>query len=737
MSTARQRRMERRRTVRANAAKRAGRNVVIPTKAIITAAAANEPTKVPRIDIVAYNGGELLVDGFELPVVIDFAGAIIPPTLPLNVDHVQEVTHLLGQGRTELANNSLSIHGTITASNANAAEVVRLAKSGFQWQASIKAIVTDSRVIPSGQAVDINGRTFTGPIIHATSSQLTHCAVLGEGADQTSSVTIAARAAQALKGSSIMSFEDYVASLGLDAATLTPEATAALQAAFTAAYPPSAGDPADDVMSAESASMDDEEKKRQDQAAAAARATAARASSRQAHHTLPNVLAASRKQEADEIRRVATIRAKAKDFPLIAAKAVEEGWSADKVELEVMKANRPTGPSHRTPMAPEMPLVIEAAFATARKIKGIEKHYSDQVLQAAHTQFRGRIGLQQMILIAAAANGYQVGIGSRISMGNIRTVLQHAFPQTLEAAGFSTVSLPGIFSNVANKDLLDGYMEEDQTWREVGGIKSVNDFKVATSYRMLDNMEYEELGPGGEIKHGTVGEESYTRQAKTYAKMFALTRTSIVNDDLGAFDDLKSRVGRGAATKLNRIFWARWLNNSTFFTSARGNYITGATTTLEVDCVGLQLALNAFDALRTPAADGSKVPGGLVGGSPTILLTPGGGIASNAEVIYKNTNLGAVGNSTANNFSGRYRPVKSVFLNDSSISNYSATGWYLLRDPKSAPGVVVSFLDGVETPTVESADADFNTLGIQFRGYHDFGVDQAEYLCGVKSKGAA
>jgi hypothetical protein len=51
--------------------------------------------------------------------------------------------------------------------------------------------------------------------------------------------------------------------------------------------------------------------------------------------------------------------------------------------------------------------------------------------------------------------------------------------------------------------------------------------------------------------------------------------------------------------------------------------------------------------------------------------------------------------------------------------------------------MVVSFLNGQQSPTVESADADFNTLGIQFRGYHDFGVDKAEYVSGVKSKGAA
>jgi hypothetical protein len=51
--------------------------------------------------------------------------------------------------------------------------------------------------------------------------------------------------------------------------------------------------------------------------------------------------------------------------------------------------------------------------------------------------------------------------------------------------------------------------------------------------------------------------------------------------------------------------------------------------------------------------------------------------------------------------------------------------------------IEVAFLKGVEVPTVETADADFNTLGIQMRGYHDFGVTKQDYRAGVKSKGAA
>ena len=44
---------------------------------------------------------------------------------------------------------------------------------------------------------------------------------------------------------------------------------------------------------------------------------------------------------------------------------------------------------------------------------------------------------------------------------------------------------------------------------------------------------------------------------------------------------------------------------------------------------------------------------------------------------------------------------------------------------------------GQERPTVESADADFNVLGIQMRGYHDFGVAKQDFRRGVKLKGEA
>ena len=86
---------------------------------------------------------------------------------------------------------------------------------------------------------------------------------------------------------------------------------------------------------------------------------------------------------------------------------------------------------------------------------------------------------------------------------------------------------------------------------------------------------------------------------------------------------------------------------------------------------------------------------------------------------------------------GAYNVVSSSWLANSLITGYSAKAWYLFADPVRAAAMEVAFLNGVETPTVEQAEADFNTLGIQFRGFLDFGVAFQDPRAAVKMKGEA
>lgn len=693
---------------------------------------ANGAGKPKRFQILAYSGGVLNVDGFPSGVVVDLSGLETPGSIPILIDHTKSVEATLGL--TDNIHNDgtkLTMAGVVTGQSPLALQVLAQSTAGHTWQASIGAMVIESEEILAGQTATANGQTFTGPVTIARRSVLRETSVLPMGADSTTSVNLAASARRFLKGSAAMSFEDFVMSLGLDASTLTPEAAAVLQTAFASSQappvPPVAAAPVAPVVPPMVVPT----------AAAGASQLSIEAS-----------LAENRKQIAAQFRKSAEIQAKAAGFPMIAATAIENDWSIEKVELEVIKASalksRPTSFTAAQNSPENMPQVLEAAVCSYRGLANngrkpnaveLEKQFDDRTLQAAHSQFRNGIGLQQMIMIAASMNGMPQQAGMKINTGNIREILGYACPngRNVEAA-FSAISLPGILSNVANKEILQGYMEEDAVWREIAQTKSVSDFKTVTSYRMLDDMEYEQLGPGGVIKHGKLSEESFTRSVDTYAKMFSLTRQDIINDDLSAFDDLRQRVGGGGAIKLNDLFWTTFLANlGTIFTTGRTNYIAGATTNLGTDGVGLGLGQKAWRQRLSPAGDGSK----RLSGTASFILVPPE-LEVIADALFAARNIASVKVSDVNTFANKYTPIVANQLSDSGYSGYSATAWYLLGDKSKGTPVVVSFLNGQETPTVESADADFNTLGIQFRGYHDFGCDLGDgYLNAVMSKGAA
>jgi hypothetical protein len=76
-------------------------------------------------------------------------------------------------------------------------------------------------------------------------------------------------------------------------------------------------------------------------------------------------------------------------------------------------------------------------------------------------------------------------------------------------------------------------------------------------------------------------------------------------------------------------------------------------------------------------------------------------------------------------------------LANTNYTGNSAKAWYLMTDPNDLPLIEVAFLNGQEAPTIETADADFNVLGVQMRGYHDFGVALQDPRAATKCKGEA
>jgi len=677
------------------------------TEPVTVKAAATEGGP-PSFGGIAYSGGRVSGSTCRPPLdgdyVIDLSGTEATKNPKANLDHhrtsrVGHVTDYQNDGK------QISILGLLSARTPSQAEVVESAANQYTWEISSEFGLPRPEKLAAGKSEVINGRKFFGPLYVFRKSKFTGVGFVDQGADEGNEVTIAASAA----GAKTMSkFEEFAASLSIDLDHASEDQKARLQKLFDL-----------EQGGKTSAELSGGRRKSFAEEAAEARKDNERQETiakmgREAMRDYPLYI--------DQIERAVT-------------DAHASNMSADQFELELLRGLRTktgTFVSRQTGSGND-PKVIEAALAMQSGLPNLEKVYGERVLDAVdRSGLRTGFSLQQALLQAAHANGYSCRAGERITVGNIRSVLEYAFPPVMaRMSGFSATTLPNILGAVANKMILAGYMESENSWRELAEIKPVSNFYTQNHYRMLDSLEYEEVGSGGELHLGTLGEETYTSQAKTYGKMLGITRTQIINDDLGAFGDLRSRLGRGAAKKFCNVFWAAFMNNSSFFTSALTNYIEGSTTNLGTDGVGLGLGVKQFRKMTTPSADGTKRVG--VSTRPTKLLVPPE-LETIADALYIARNHDQVAVSSVNVHANKYRPIVENRLSDSAFTGYSTTAWFLFGDEMKP--MLVTFLNGQESPTVESTDADFSTLGIQFRGYHDFGCDKSEYLAGLKSKGA-
>lgn len=664
--------------------------------------------------MVAYTGGPMRVGAFFRPIVIDLAGMKRGKSTPILKNH--DPNQIVGHSdQVEITPTKLSLAGVISAEGTAAQEVVASSRNGFPWQASVGASVDEIEVLGEGQTAVVNGQTVRGPLLIARKSSLGEVSFVPRGADSKTSARVAA---SATRKATAMTFEQWCEAKHFDVDTLSAEQATSLQAMYDADQdgddtpPPKGGKRTPKAGKLEAEVTVDVQ-------AAMQELRASHAEERKRVSAIEK-LATKFKQREMEIEAQENGAAVKRTVDVIDY-AIEAGWSAEKAELQLLRHNRVQAPAiHIAAGGAATPKVIEAAICQAGKIADIEKHYDEKTLEAADKAFGGTLGLQQVMLEAAWQGGYQ---GRHFVRGpGMRAILE---------AAFSTLSLPGILSNTANKFMKAGFEGVENAWREISAVGTVRDFKEVKRYRLAGDMEYEELGKGGEIKHGNLAEDSTTNQARTYAKMYAIEREDLINDDLDALSAVPRMLGRGAALKLNKIFWTEFLDNATFFATGNKNYASGAGTALSISSLtqGETLFFDQVDTNGDPLAI-----------APAILLVPNALYVLATNIMQSTELRDTTANTkapTSNPHAGKFRPVRSSYLANASIPGSSALAWYLIANPADLPVIEVVFLDGKEVPVIESADVDFNKLGIQMRGYQDAGVKKQEKYAGVKMKGEA
>lgn len=366
--------------------------------------------------------------------------------------------------------------------------------------------------------------------------------------------------------------------------------------------------------------------------------------------------------------------------------------------------------------------------------------YTDQVQQAAHTLHRG-IGLWQVLAIAARSGGYR---GSDIiNDGNLPEILRCAFTPNIRADGGSLVSIQNTLANVMNKFLLTGYLGSDQSWRAICSTRPVKDFKPTKSIALTGDFVFKRLNDQGQITHGALTDVPFANQIDTLARMLSLNRPTIINDDLSAMTTVPTLMGEGGGDALNILVWTLWNNpgngpDGNAFWFARNTAVNalggGAhqsnVTTGALSSASLQAAVTVFDRQVKPNGQPLCKP-------PAILLYPPEVDVAALELMNSEYVVGPTSAKQPNKnvFQGRFKPVKSPFLSNSTYTGYSLTAWWLLCDPSRLAAIEVAFLNGQENPVVQTAQANFNELGIDIRGFFDPGAAMQDTRAGCRSTG--
>ncbi len=589
--------------------------------------------KLPRLDILAYNGGLMRVPGWG-PLAIDLAGLDLAGQVRVLADHDSSIEGILGHGKAEARDGKLLVSGAISSTTEAARRVVELAKNGFEFQASVGVEPVEHAKVKAGEQVQVNNRTLSAPeggFTLVRKGKLREVSIVSMGCDDRTAVAIAAS-----KGG------------GMNI---------------------------------------DEEKIR-----------------------------------AEERERIASIEA-----------YCSGDWGRDKERVEALRAKAIAGEMTMEELTPKLLAIVRAArpqvgctilrdpepraIEAALLMRLGHEELAEKTLGERACEYGRRLGAAHMLDFCRACLEED---GAEVPRGRMEMV----------KAAMSTYLLPTALGNVASKLLLSAYEESPATWRAFCAVRSTSDFKENTAIRPSFTGQLEPVAPGGELKHGSVGEHVSTFKCDTYGKLLSIDRRDLVNDDLSMFEDAARAMGKAAMRKVSDLVYETLLANAGgFFSTGNGNLIDGVSSALSLD--SLSLAIQAMRTQRDEEGNDLDIV-------PVTLLVPPE-LAVQAKAVLESEFIQrAAEQPTGNSLRRAVALEVEPRLSNAAKFDGKASGkhWYLFAAPSAAP-LVVAFLNGVQRPTVEyfGLEQTVDKLAVSWRVYLDFGAALCDPRAAVRSAG--
>lgn len=335
---------------------------------------------------------------------------------------------------------------------------------------------------------------------------------------------------------------------------------------------------------------------------------------------------------------------------------------------------------------------------------------------------------------ALASNPYR---GDRL-LDTARASLQRAgisvtgmTPMEIVAAAFTqgTSDFPVLLENAMHKTLQAAYATAALTWNRFCATGSVSDFRAHNRYRTGSFGSLDAVNELGEFTNKSIPDgEKGSITATTKGNIINLSRTAIINDDLGAFVGLSNMLGRAAARTVEADVYALLALNSgagptmgdgkALFHADHGNLTTSAAITMA-----------ALDLDRVAMASQKDVSGNdYLDLRPAVLVI---GIANGGTA--RSINGAQYDPDTANKLQ-KPNVVNGLFRDIVDTPRISSNRRYLFADPSEAPVLEVAFVDGNQNPYLELQNG-FDVDGARYKVRLDYGVAAVDYRGAVTNAG--
>ncbi len=284
------------------------------------------------------------------------------------------------------------------------------------------------------------------------------------------------------------------------------------------------------------------------------------------------------------------------------------------------------------------------------------------------------------------------------------------------AAGMhSTSDFASLLANVASKRLRDAYAAAPQTFKAFSRQSNNPDFKTKSVVQLSSAPAFKQVREGAEFTYGglTEGVEQYA--LATYGRIVAITRQTLINDDLGAFDRLPTMIGRAAADLESTTVYNVLLSNplmgdgKALFHAYHGNLLTG-TVIDETNLALMDKAIRDQRSLANKSADREYL-----NLTPKFLLT-GTAYRIPAQKILTAVTPNAT--SGVNVFQNALEPITE--------SRITGNKWFGVADPSTIDTIEYSYLEGEEGVFVEQRIG-FEVDGIEVKGRLDFAAKAIDW----------